>query len=105
MHRGLTEAATEWQRANWEPSLLYRGARLAAALDWARLRFPASPAKPATPPRNRRRVSGGPLSLAVGDDSAFAGRPSILPSATRSGFLSVAHHGTSGPPNESGTIS
>jgi class 3 adenylate cyclase/WD40 repeat protein len=35
LHRGLTEAATDWQRANREPSLLYRGARLAAALDWA----------------------------------------------------------------------
>jgi class 3 adenylate cyclase/WD40 repeat protein len=35
LHRSLTEAATDWQRANREPSLLFRGARLAAALDWA----------------------------------------------------------------------
>jgi WD40 repeat protein len=35
LHRSLTEAATEWQRAGQDPSLLFRGARLAAALDWA----------------------------------------------------------------------
>ena len=35
LHRGLTDAAGEWQRAGREPSLLFRGARLAAALDWA----------------------------------------------------------------------
>jgi class 3 adenylate cyclase/WD40 repeat protein len=35
LHRGLTEAASEWQHAGREPSLLFRGARLAAALDWA----------------------------------------------------------------------
>jgi class 3 adenylate cyclase/WD40 repeat protein len=35
LHRAVTEEATEWQRADREPSLLFRGARLAAALDWA----------------------------------------------------------------------
>jgi class 3 adenylate cyclase/WD40 repeat protein len=35
LHRSLTEAASEWQRAGREPSLLFRGARLVAALDWA----------------------------------------------------------------------
>jgi class 3 adenylate cyclase/WD40 repeat protein/energy-coupling factor transporter ATP-binding protein EcfA2 len=35
LHRSLTEAATEWQRAGREPSLLFRGGRLVAALDWA----------------------------------------------------------------------
>jgi WD40 repeat protein/class 3 adenylate cyclase len=35
LHRRLTEAATEWQRSGQDPSLLFRGARLAAALDWA----------------------------------------------------------------------
>jgi WD40 repeat protein/class 3 adenylate cyclase len=35
LHRSVTDAAGEWQRAGREPSLLFRGARLAAALDWA----------------------------------------------------------------------
>jgi WD40 repeat protein/class 3 adenylate cyclase len=34
-HRRLTEAAIEWQRLDREPSALYRGARLAQALEWA----------------------------------------------------------------------
>jgi WD40 repeat protein/DNA-binding SARP family transcriptional activator len=35
LHRQLTLAATEWEAAARDPSGLYRGARLAAALDWA----------------------------------------------------------------------
>ena len=35
LHRQLTLAASEWQTDNRDPSALYRGARLAAALDWA----------------------------------------------------------------------
>jgi WD40 repeat protein/DNA-binding SARP family transcriptional activator len=35
LHRHLTQAATEWQSAARDPGELYRGARLAAALDWA----------------------------------------------------------------------
>jgi WD40 repeat protein/DNA-binding SARP family transcriptional activator len=35
LHRHLTEAATEWQAAGRDPGELYRGARLAAALEWA----------------------------------------------------------------------
>jgi WD40 repeat protein len=35
IHRHLTEAAAEWARLNREPGELYRGARLAAAGEWA----------------------------------------------------------------------
>ena len=35
LHRHLTQAATDWDAAGREPSELYRGARLAAALEWA----------------------------------------------------------------------
>src|SRR5919204_58564 len=35
LHRPLTQAASEWETAGRDPSELYRGARLAAALDWA----------------------------------------------------------------------
>ncbi len=35
LHRQLTQAAAEWGAAGREPSELYRGARLAAALEWA----------------------------------------------------------------------
>jgi WD40 repeat protein len=34
-HRHLTLAAVEWEAAGRDPSTLYRGARLAGALDWA----------------------------------------------------------------------
>jgi WD40 repeat protein/DNA-binding SARP family transcriptional activator len=34
LHRNLTQAASEWQAAARDPSELYRGARLAAALEW-----------------------------------------------------------------------
>jgi WD40 repeat protein/DNA-binding SARP family transcriptional activator len=34
-HRHLTLAAKEWEAAGRDPSTLYRGARLAGALDWA----------------------------------------------------------------------
>ena len=36
LHRHLTQAAQEWQAGGRDPTELYRGARLAAALDWAR---------------------------------------------------------------------
>jgi WD40 repeat protein len=36
LHRRLTEAATEWDATGRDPDALYRSARLAAALDWAR---------------------------------------------------------------------
>jgi len=35
LHRHLTRAAAEWEAARRNPSELYRGARLAAALEWA----------------------------------------------------------------------
>jgi WD40 repeat protein/class 3 adenylate cyclase len=35
IHRHLTEAAGEWERLGREPGELYRGARLAAAVEWA----------------------------------------------------------------------
>jgi len=35
LHRHLTEAAQEWERLARDASLLYRGARLAQALEWA----------------------------------------------------------------------
>jgi WD40 repeat protein/transcriptional regulator with XRE-family HTH domain len=35
LHRQLTEAAQEWLAMNHEPDLLYRGARLAQAREWA----------------------------------------------------------------------
>jgi WD40 repeat protein/DNA-binding SARP family transcriptional activator len=35
LHRHLTRAAHEWQAGGRDPTELYRGARLAAALDWA----------------------------------------------------------------------
>jgi WD40 repeat protein/DNA-binding SARP family transcriptional activator len=35
LHRHLTQAASEWDAAGREPSELYRGARLAATLEWA----------------------------------------------------------------------
>jgi WD40 repeat protein/DNA-binding SARP family transcriptional activator len=35
VHRHLTLAATEWDAAGREPSMLYRGGRLTAALDWS----------------------------------------------------------------------
>jgi WD40 repeat protein/DNA-binding SARP family transcriptional activator len=35
LHRHLTRAATDWEAAGREPSELYRGPRLAAALEWA----------------------------------------------------------------------
>jgi WD40 repeat protein/DNA-binding SARP family transcriptional activator/ABC-type Fe3+/spermidine/putrescine transport system ATPase subunit len=35
LHRRLTLAATEWDAAGRDPSTLYRGARLAGALDWS----------------------------------------------------------------------
>src|SRR5438093_664362 len=35
LHRHLTQATTEWDAAGREPSELYRGARLAATLEWA----------------------------------------------------------------------
>jgi hypothetical protein len=34
MHRRLTEAASEWRHAGRDEGLLYRGARLAEALEW-----------------------------------------------------------------------
>ncbi|HEV2814209.1 MAG TPA: BTAD domain-containing putative transcriptional regulator, partial [Solirubrobacteraceae bacterium] len=34
LHRHLTEAAADWRASGHEPSVLYRGARLAAALEW-----------------------------------------------------------------------
>jgi WD40 repeat protein/class 3 adenylate cyclase len=34
VHRRLTEAAQEWETLGQDPGTLYRGARLAAALDW-----------------------------------------------------------------------
>ncbi len=36
LHRHLTEAAQSWQKLNREPGELYRGARLAQALEWAK---------------------------------------------------------------------
>lgn len=36
LHRHLTEAAQEWEQLGREPGALYRGARLAQALDWAK---------------------------------------------------------------------
>jgi hypothetical protein len=36
LHRHLTQAAKEWQAAGRDPGELYRGARLTAALEWAR---------------------------------------------------------------------
>jgi hypothetical protein len=39
LHRRLTEAAQEWIASNREPSLLYRGARLAQAHEWAESHF------------------------------------------------------------------
>ena len=35
LHLHLTQAASEWEASGREPAELYRGARLAAALDWA----------------------------------------------------------------------
>jgi conflict system STAND superfamily ATPase len=35
IHRRLTEAATDWETHGRDPGALYRGARLAAARDWA----------------------------------------------------------------------
>jgi hypothetical protein len=35
LHRHLIESAKEWDRAGRDPGELYRGARLAAALDWS----------------------------------------------------------------------
>jgi len=35
LHRQLTEAAQDWEHSGREPSLLYRGARLAQAKEWA----------------------------------------------------------------------
>jgi WD40 repeat protein len=35
LQRGLTEAAQEWDRLDRDPDLLYRGARLAQAREWA----------------------------------------------------------------------
>ncbi len=35
VHRHLTETAQEWERLNQDPGELYRGARLAAAQEWA----------------------------------------------------------------------
>ncbi len=36
LHRHLTEAAQEWDRRNRDPGEVYRGARLAQALEWSR---------------------------------------------------------------------
>ena len=35
LRRHLTQAATEWEEGGREPSELFRGARLAATLEWA----------------------------------------------------------------------
>src|SRR5205823_7030661 len=35
LHRQLTEAASEWRRIGHTPDMLYRGARLAQAREWA----------------------------------------------------------------------
>ncbi len=35
LHRGLTQAAQEWQKLSQDPGALYRGARLAGVSDWA----------------------------------------------------------------------
>src|SRR5262249_57971463 len=35
LHRHLTRAASEWEARGRDPSELYRGARLAAMLEWA----------------------------------------------------------------------
>ncbi len=35
IHRHLTEAAQEWTKMERDPGELYRGARLAQALEWA----------------------------------------------------------------------
>jgi WD40 repeat protein len=35
LHRHLTVTAQEWDRSNHDPSILYRGARLAQSLEWA----------------------------------------------------------------------
>lgn len=40
-HRRVTEAAGEWQRANRDESLLFRGARLAQTAEWRERRQPA----------------------------------------------------------------
>ena len=36
LHRHLSEAAQEWQKLDRDPGELYRGARLAQALEWAK---------------------------------------------------------------------
>jgi WD40 repeat protein/DNA-binding SARP family transcriptional activator len=41
LHRRLTEAAQNWTEHQRDPEQLYRGARLAAALDWAKAHAPA----------------------------------------------------------------
>jgi len=43
IHQQLTAAAQEWNLAGRDDSLLYRGARLAVALDWARDRRESGP--------------------------------------------------------------
>jgi WD40 repeat protein/energy-coupling factor transporter ATP-binding protein EcfA2 len=40
LHRRLTEAAAEWETLGRDPDALYRSARLAAALDWAKTHAP-----------------------------------------------------------------
>jgi WD40 repeat protein/class 3 adenylate cyclase/energy-coupling factor transporter ATP-binding protein EcfA2 len=40
LHRQLGEAAADWEAHDHDPEQLYRGARLAAALDWARAHSP-----------------------------------------------------------------
>ena len=36
LHRHLTDDAADWEAAGREPSVLYRGARLASVLEWIR---------------------------------------------------------------------
>jgi len=40
LHRHLGEATADWEAHNHDPEQLYRGARLAAALDWAKAHTP-----------------------------------------------------------------
>ena len=71
LRRHLTHAATDWDTAGRDQGELYRGARLAAALDWsADARARAEPARARVRGREPRRVGAGDEARATHEPAA-----------------------------------
>ena len=84
LHRHLTLAASEWEAAGRDPSELYRGARLAATLDWA------DAARARTLNRVERRLPGREPEPRRAWSPAAARQPATARAARRAVVLLVA---------------